>query len=97
MLNPHFHTLHLDGVYTYVEGNDKPVFIAAPNIHDEDVQLIVETAAKRIIRLLNRRGILDDYQLDPLFEESPILAGVTSASVQGMIATGDPVHRSPFV
>ena len=53
------------------------------------VKSIVETTAHRVIRLLERRGILDGDQLDPLVEESPILAGVTAASVQGMIATGE--------
>ena len=55
----------------------------------EDVKAIIETTAHRVIRLLARRGILDGDQIDPLAEESPILAGVTAASVQGMIATGE--------
>ena len=61
----------------------------APSPEDEDVKNIVETTAHRVIGLLARRGILDGDQLDPLAEKSPILAGVTAASVQGMIATGE--------
>ena len=53
------------------------------------MKTIVETTAHRVIGLLARRGILDADQLDPLAEESPILAGVTAASFQGMIATGE--------
>jgi hypothetical protein len=88
-LNPHFHELHIDETYTYDEGDDHPVFVPAPELKDEDVKTIVETTAHRVIGLLMRRGILDGDQLDPLAEESPILAGVTAASVQGMIATGE--------
>ena len=46
---------------------------------------------------MERRGILDGIETDRLADESPILAGVTAASVQGMIATGEraglPVRR----
>ena len=65
------------------------MFVPAPWLKDEDVKTIVETTAHRGIRLLARRGILDGDPLDPLAEESPILAGVTAASVQSMIATGE--------
>jgi len=88
-LNPHFHNVQIDGVYTSDESSDIPAFLSAPSPEDEDVKTIVETTAHRVIRLLARRGILDEDQLDPLAEESPVLAGVTAASVQGMIATGE--------
>ena len=42
-----------------------------------------------MIRLLERRGVLDGDNLDPLVDESPGLAGMTFASVRGMVATGD--------
>ena len=77
------------GVYVYDEGDDHPVFVPAPELKDEDVKAIIETTAHRVIRLLARRGILDGDQVDTLAEESPILAGVTAASVQGMITTGE--------
>ena len=41
-----------------------PVFVAAPPLADEDVQEIVETAAQRIVRLRQRRGLLDDSLVD---------------------------------
>lgn len=85
--NPHFHSLALDGVY--VQGDDDtPTFLPAPELTDDDTRQIVETTAKRVIRLLERRGILDDGELDQLADESPVLAGMTSASVQGLVATG---------
>jgi len=91
IFRPHIflHVLELDGAYANEEGKAAPVFVPAPDLEDEDVKSIVETTARRVIGLLARRGILDGDQLDPLAEESPLLAGVTAASVQGMIATGE--------
>jgi hypothetical protein len=86
-LNPHFHTLALDGVYLDIDG--EPKFHTAPPLTDDDVRSIVETTAHRVIRLLEKRGVLDEDTLDPLVDESPVLAGMTAASVQGMVATGD--------
>ena len=49
-----------------------PVFVAAPPLADEDVQEIAETAAQRIVRLLQRRGLLDDPLVDePRRQEPP--------------------------
>ena len=76
----------LDGVY--VDGEDAPVFVAAPPLSDQAVQQIVETSARRIIRLCTKRGLLDDTAADPLADEEPVLAVLTAASVRGLIATG---------
>jgi hypothetical protein len=96
-INPHAHSLLLDGVYTSSKNDGIPVFVHAPPLKDDDVKALVETIAHRVIRLLERRGILDGNETDRLADESPILAGVTAASVQGMIATGEraglPVRR----
>jgi hypothetical protein len=48
--------------------------------------------------LLERRGVLGEHDAyDAFSDESPVLAGMTAASVRGMIATGDraglPVRR----
>ena len=79
----------LDGVYATADDGDAPVFVPAPAMSDEDVQQIVETAASRIVRLLQRRGILDDAQVDELADEAPLLAAISAASVQGQLATGE--------
>ena len=71
-LNPHFHVLFLDGVYVPAADGGAPVFVAAPPLADEDVQEIVETAAQRIVRLRQRRGLLDDSLVDePRRHEPP--------------------------
>ena len=85
-LNPHVHVLMLDGVY--VDGDEAPVFVAAPPLSDQAVRQIVETSARRIIRLCTKRGQLDDTAADPLADEEPVLAALTAASVRGLIATG---------
>ena len=86
-LNPHLHVLMLDGVY--VDGDEAPVFAAAPPLSDPEVRRIVPTIAHRIIRLYTKRGLLDDPPADRLADEEPVLAALTAASVQGIIATGE--------
>ena len=76
----------LGGVY--VDGEDAPVFVPAPPLSDQAVQQIVETSARRIIRLCTKRGLLDDTAADPLTDEEPVLAALTAASVRGLTATG---------
>jgi hypothetical protein len=52
----------------------------------------VEVTARRVIGLLRRRGVLDT-EYDTLAEEEPILAGMTSASIMGLVSTGDRAGR----
>ena len=97
-LTPHFHSLVLDGVYVFQGDTEQPLFFEAPSPTDEDIKTVSETTASRVLRLLNRRGVIGDQDLyDPFSDENPPLAGMTAASVSGMIATGDraglPVRR----
>ena len=87
-LNPHFHVLMPDGVY--VTGEDGvPMFVRASQLTDDDVQQVVELTAKRVVRLLQRRGVLEEGNVDPLWEQEPLLATITAASVQGQISLGE--------
>ena len=43
-------------------------------VTDEDVQQIVETTAQRVVRLLQRRGLLEEGNVDPRWEAEPLLA-----------------------
>jgi len=82
----------LDGVY--VKGEDGlPVFVPAPSLTDDDVRAIVETTAKRVVRLCQRRGLFEEGSTDPLWEQEPLLAQISAASVQGMVATGKRAGR----
>jgi len=88
-LNPHFHALLLDGVF-----NSKTnVFHPAPSLQDDDVKEIIETTAHRVIRLLRKRGVLDEEAYDDFADEEPLLAGMTSASIMGLVSTGDRAGR----
>jgi hypothetical protein len=87
--NPHFHALLLDGVFNAKTNRFHP----APELQDEDVKEIVELTAKRVIALLKRRGVLDDDMYDDFACDQPLLAGMTSASVMGLVSTGDRAGR----
>jgi len=63
-LNPHSHVLMLDVVSASDKKGAAPVFVPAPPLRDTDVQQIVETAAHRLLRLLQQRGVLDETDGD---------------------------------
>jgi hypothetical protein len=90
-LNPHLHSLVLDGVYLDQGDDEPPLFIETPRPTDDDIRSLTETVASRVIRLLVRRGVLDETSCepDPLGEEEPVLAGLLQASVLGTIALGE--------
>ena len=52
------------------------------------MQQVVETSARRIIRLFTKHCLLDDSAADPLADEKPVLAALAAASVRGLTATG---------
>ena len=87
-LNVHFHALGLDGVFA--SGADGTLrFHRLPPPSDADVARLVATIARRIGRLLVRRGLVDDTDaIDPLAAESLALSGLASAAGQGRIALG---------
>jgi hypothetical protein len=87
----HFHTLVLDGVFTEAPGGAL-AFHAAPGPSDAEVAAALATIRQRVQRLLVRRGLEpgDDATgpADRLVDESPVLAGIVGASVQGRVALG---------
>jgi len=89
-LNLHFHTLLFDGVF-FAEGTEGALaFRPLPPPTADEIGLA--RIAARVQRLLKRRGLdpgdADLFQADPVGEESPALAGISSASIQGRIALG---------
>jgi hypothetical protein len=90
-LNLHFHTLALDGVFSE-DATGGLAFHAALPPSDAEVAEVLATVRHRVRRLLVRRGLAsgDDVTApaDPLAEESPVLAGIAIASVQGRVALG---------
>ena len=90
-VNLHFHTLVLDGVFS--EGDARTLeFHPAPAPSDAEVAAALATVRQRVRRLLVRRGLEpgDDATgpADRLADESPVLAGIVGASVQGRVALG---------
>jgi hypothetical protein len=90
-LNPHYHVLQIDGVYVEQGDEAPPMFIETPGPTDADIKTLTETVASRVIRLLTRRGVLDETScaLDSLQEEEPVLAHLLQASVLGVAALGE--------
>jgi hypothetical protein len=89
-LNVHFHSLLLDGVYA--SGPTGALrFLPLPPPEDDEVERLVGQVARRIARLLERRGLgpeADPGEADTLAEEQPLLAQLYGASVAGRIAMG---------
>jgi len=82
-LNVHYHTLLFDGVF-YADGATGALdFRPLPPPTDEEVGVVLARIAARVQRLLRRRGVdpgdADVVQADPVVEESPALAGISSA------------------
>jgi Putative transposase len=87
-LNVHFHALGLDGVFA-ASADGTLRFHRLPPPADADVARLVATIARRIERLVVRRDLTADADAgDPLAAESPALAGLASAAVQGRLALG---------
>ncbi len=94
-LNVHFHSLLLDGVYA-PGANGSLRFLPLPPPADEEVARVVGRVARRIARLLERRGLgpeSNPTEADPLADEEPLLAALYGASVAGRIATGQRVGQ----
>jgi hypothetical protein len=88
-LNVHVHALVVDGVYTE-DGTGGLPFHAVTAPTDEEMERMLDTIARRIGRLLARRGVVDggEHGPDRSAEEAPVLAGIADASVQGRVALG---------
>ncbi len=89
-LNIHLHALVLDGVFTHASGAVR--FQPVARLTREDVADVVARVARRVTRLVERRGLAgraeDGEGADPWSEEAPVLAAVAAASVDGRVALG---------
>ena len=88
--NIHYHTLFLDGVFCR-EG-DEWRFVPAPPPTARELARLVAAIARRIERLLVRRGLTlaesGADAPDPLAEDAPALAALCAASVAGRSVLG---------
>lgn len=84
-LNLHFHLLVLDGWYVWDPAAEQPVFHEAPRLTDVDVARLVEQIRARVLRVLRRRGLLDDEADEPTDDG---LFALQAASAAGRAAMG---------
>jgi len=88
-LNLHFHTLALDGVYTYAVDQGQPTrFLPLPPPEANEVARVLAGAALRIQRVIEARAGDD---ADALARDEPLLALLAAASLRTRVATGP--HR----
>ena len=85
-LNLHFHTLALDGAYTYSAAHrNPPRFLPLPPPSGAEVARVLAGTARRIQQLLEQRAEGDE---DALARDQPLLALLAAASLRTRIATG---------
>jgi len=98
-LNPPFHNLSLDGVFTQKLG-EPPEFHPVGLMTDEDVAEVTALVRDKVLRLLRSEGVLEgddaSFSFDDLSDDSPSLAGIYSASVQGRVAMDERAGRRVF-
>lgn len=89
-LNIHLHALVLDGVFTNDGGDVR--FHPVRRLTRPDVAEVVALVARRVTRVVERRGLAgraeDGEASDPWSDEAPVLAAVAAASVDGRVALG---------
>lgn len=90
-LNVHFHALVLDGVLTPTDDGTL-AFHAGGRLTTLDVAEVLATLEPLIVRRLHRRGLAtaerETGATDGWADETPVLAGLAAASVQGTVALG---------
>jgi hypothetical protein len=89
-LNVHLHALVLDGVFVLDEGIVQ--FHHVRRLTRKDVAAVVALIARRVARLLERRGLAGGAENgaapDLWSEEAPVFAAAAAASVEGRVALG---------
>jgi hypothetical protein len=106
-LSPHFHTLCLDGIYSPDRDGKGLMFHPAPAPSQEDIEHLVERVSKRILRFLQRRGVITlvtapgDGEVtvvpdETLGEQDPLLAKLLAAATTGTAPAGPASKRQPI-
>jgi hypothetical protein len=89
-LNVHLHALVVVGVFVLDEGILQ--FRPVRRLTREDVAAVVALIARRVERLVERRGLAGGAESsgpsDLWSEEAPVLAAAAAASVEGRVALG---------
>ncbi len=114
-LNPHFHTLFLDGVYLppqQPEAADAtmptPIFQVAPKLTQADIDFVVERTRERILKYLQKRGVITfaaapgDDEVSAILGEGfgktdPAHSTLLSAATSGSPPAGPAHKRKPVL
>ena len=105
--NPHVHAIFLDGLYAPDRDGKGFMFHPAPAPTQADVEAIVERASKRILRFLQRRGVITlvaapgDGEVtvvtdETIGDEDPLLARLLAAATAGAPPAGPANKRKPI-
>ncbi len=100
-LNPHFHTLALDGVF--VPHDDGALqFHRLPSLSDTDVAELLHTVVVRVLALLDRRGVIESRAEPALVddgstEREPALTALATASAAGLAPAGPERRQRPAI
>jgi hypothetical protein len=103
-LNPHLHTIFLDGVYSPDGDGKGQMFHPAPAPTQDEIEALVGRASKRILRFLQRRGVITlvtapgDSEVTVVADESmgekdPLLAKLLAAATAGAEPAGPGKRR----
>lgn len=99
-LNPHLHTIVLDGAF--VADNGSPVFHPLTHLDDSDLADLLQVIRVRLVNFLLRRGVIEGRQElillnDDFAEREPALAQLAAAAVAGLLPAGpDMRQRQPI-
>jgi hypothetical protein len=91
-LNPHFHSIVLDGVFVPNE-DGTPAFHRLPSLSNTDVAELLQTIRARVLAFLERRGVIESRHEPSLIddrsaEQEAALAALASAAVGGAAPAG---------
>jgi Putative transposase len=92
-LNPHFHTLVLDGAYVVRHGRFEG-FVPIEPPSDEDIARVTEQVAQRIVRMLRHRGKLELDDVAAVEDDGSVLLPCMEASVQRVGVIGPAAGRA---
>jgi len=94
-LNPHYHQLTLDGVYTVADEEEEPEFHPLPHLTSDDVADVLQLARVRILRFLKRRGAVVETRPLELSGggEDESLAQLAAAAVTGRVPAGPELRQ----
>jgi hypothetical protein len=91
-LNPHLHLVVLDGAYRELDASTVG-FAALPHLSTREVGEVLETICTRVVKLVRRRGLLDDGALDREAETEEGLSSLATSAVSGQSPPAGPEWR----